>query len=170
MLVLRVLPWGVRAVASLRVEVVERVQTVARANEVLAGAAATRDSLAQTLGPVVALAPRLVDGQTAADAQASLSGLVSLAAGRHALRILRLDPLPDSTADGVFNHVAVHVEMEGDITGLTRFLGYVERGDPLLTVPALSVQAPDPNGPANSPERLKVEATIVGLYLPRGVK
>jgi len=170
LLVLRVVPWTIRAVAALRAEAAERVQTVARANEVLAGAPATRDSLAQTLGAVVALAPRLVDGRTAADAQATLSGLVSLAASRHALRVVRLDPLPDSASDGVFNRVAVHVELEGDVAGLTRFLGAVEKGDPLLTLAALSVQATDPIGRPNAPELLKIEATVAGLYLPRSSK
>jgi len=169
-LVLRVLPWMVRAVTALHVEAVERVQTVARANEVLAGAPPTRDTLAQTLGAVVALAPRLIEGRTAAEAQASLSGLVSLAANRHALRVMRLDPLPDSSAEGAFNRVAVHVELEGDVAGLTRFLGAVEKGDPLLTLPALSVQATDPGGRPNAAEQFKIEATVSGLYLPRVVK
>jgi len=167
---LRVLPWAVHSAVALRAEATERVETVARAREVLAGAPATRDSLAQALGAVVALAPRLVDGRTAADAQASLSGLVSLGASRHALRIVRLDPLPDSVGDGVFNRVAVHVELEGDVAGLTRFLATVETGDPLLTLPALSVQATDPGGRPNAPEQLRIEATIAGLYLPRGAK
>jgi len=169
-LVLRVVPLTVHAVAALRVEAVERVQTVARANDVLAAAAATRDTLAQTLGAVVALAPRLIEGRTAAEAQASLSGLVSLAASRHALRVMRLDPLSDSSAEGAFNRVAVHVELEGDVAGLTRFLGAVEKGDPLLTLPALSVQATDPVGRPNAPEQLKIEATVAGLYLPRSSK
>jgi len=169
-LVLRIVPWTIRGATALRAEAAERVQTVARANEVLAGAPATRDSLADALNAVIALAPRLVDGRTAADAQASLSGLVSLAANRHALRIMRLDPLPDSTAVGVFNRVAVHVELEGDVAGLTRFLGAVERGDPLLTLAALAIQAVDPVGRPNTPEQLKIEATIAGLYLSRGAR
>ena len=169
-LVLRVVPWVVRGVAALRAEASERVETVARAQEVLAAASATRDSLARTLGAVIALSPRLVDGVTAAEAQASLSGLVSLAASRHALRVVRLDPLPDSAGDGAFNRVAVHVELEGDVWGLTRFLGAVETADPLLTFPALSVQAVDPAGRPNAAEQLKIEATVAGLYLPRGIK
>lgn len=169
-LVLRVLPWAARAVAALRVEAAERMQTFARANDVLGGAGATRDTLTQILGAVVALAPRLIEGRTAAEAQASLSGLVSLAASRHALRVMRLDPLPDSSADGAFNCVAVHVELEGDIAGLARFLGAIEKGDPLLTLPALSVQATDPNGQPNAAEHLKIEATVVGLYLSRASK
>jgi hypothetical protein len=169
-LVLRVLPWAVRASTALRGEAAERVQTVARANDVLASAPAMRDSLARALSAVVALASRLVEGRTAAEALASLSGLVSLAAGRHALRIVRLDPLPDSAGDGVFNRVAVHVELEGDVAGVTRFLGTLETGDPLLTLPALSVQAVDPGSAPNAAEQLKIEATITGLYFPRGLK
>jgi hypothetical protein len=169
-LLLRVLPMTVRSVSALRTEAAERVETVARANDVLAAAPATRDSLARVLGAVIALAPRLVEGRTAAEAQASLSGLVSFAASRHALRIVRLDPLPDSVADGAFSRVAVHVELEGDVSGLTRFLGAVETGDPLLTLPALSVQATDPVGRPNAAEQLKIEATVAGLYLPRGTK
>lgn len=169
-MVLRILPLSIRAVTSLRVETADRVLTLSRAQEVLEGARATRDSLAQALSSIVALAPRLVDGSSEADAQASLSDFVSFTAGRHAMRIVRLDPLSDSTADGLFSQVAVHVELEGDIAGLTRFLGTVETGDPLLTVPALSVQAPDLNGHTNVPEALKIEATIVGFYLPRGMK
>jgi hypothetical protein len=169
-LVLRVVPLTVRSVSALRTEAREGVQTLTRAGEVLAAAPATRDSLAQVLGAVVALAPRLVEGRTAAEAQASLSGLVSLAASRHAMRIVRLDPLPDSAGDGAFNRVAVHVELEGDVSGLTRFLGAGETGDPLLTLPALSVQATDPVGRPNAAEQLKIELTIAGLYLPRGTK
>jgi type II secretory pathway component PulM len=165
--VFRLLPWTVRSVFALKAEATERVETLGRADDVLRGASAARDSLARALGEVVALAPRLVDGHTAAEAQAALSGVVSLSAGRNALRVLRLDPLPDS-ATGAFGRVALHAELEGDVAGLTRFLKTVEVGDPLLTVRALSVQAPDPPGRPNVPEQLKIEATVAGLYLPRG--
>lgn len=168
-IVLRIIPLSIRAVTSLRVETADRLLTLSRAQEVLEGARDTRDSLALALSSIVALGPRLVDGSSAADAQVSLSDIVSFTASRHAMRIVRLDPLPDSTADGVFSQVAIQVELEGDIAGLARFLGTVETGDPLLTVPALSVQARDLDH-TNGPEALKIEATIVGLYLPRGVK
>ncbi len=165
-LLLRVVPWAVRSVGALRAEAAERVALLSRADEVLAGAPAARDSLARALGDVVALAPKLVDGHTAAEAQASLSGLVSLTASRHALRVVRLDPLPDSAA-GAFGRVALHTELEGDIAGLTRFLRTIEVGDPLLTVPALSIQAADPAGRPNVAEQLRIEMTVAGLYLPR---
>jgi type II secretory pathway component PulM len=165
-LMLRVLPWAVRSVRALRAEAAERVALLSRADEVLAGAPAARDSLARALGDVVGLAPKLVDGHTAAEAQASLSGLISLTASRHALRVLRLDPLPDSTA-GAFGRVALRAELEGDVAGLTRFVKTIEVGDPLLTLPALSIQAADPVGRPNAAEQLRIEAMVTGLYLPR---
>jgi type II secretion system (T2SS) protein M len=167
--VLRLLPWAVLSLVALRAEAAERVETLARADEVLAGAGATRDSLAEAFAAVVALGPRFVEGRTAADAQAALADFVSFTAGRLALRVLRLDPLPDSAA-GPFGRVALHAELEGDVAGLTRFLKAVETGDPLLTVPALSVQAPDPVGRPNASEQLKIEATVAGFYLPRSGK
>jgi hypothetical protein len=168
-LLLRVLPWAVRSVVALRAEAAERVEMLARADEVLAGAGATRDSLAGAFAAIVALGPRFVEGRSAADAQAALADLVSFTARRLALRVARLDPLPDSAA-GPFGKVALHTELEGDLAGLTRFLKAVETGDPLLTVPALSVQALDAAGRPNAPEQLKIEATVAGFYLPREIK
>ena len=165
-LVLRVIPWGVRSVLALRTRTLERVETLARARDALAAAPAQRDSLTLALGAVVALAPRLVDGRSAAEASASLSALVSMSASRHQVRLVRLDPLPDSAA-GVFRRVAVRAELEGDVRGLTRFLRTIETGDPLLTVPALAVLAPDAQGRSPGPEALRAEVSIEGFFLPR---
>ncbi len=165
--VLRILPWTVRAVGDLRETARQRVETLARARAVLATAPALRDSLSRSLGGIVALAPRLVDGRSGAEAQATLAALVSVAASRHALKVVRLDPLPDSSA-GVFQRVTLHAELEGDVLGLTRFLRAIETGDPLLTLPALTVLAPDPEPQPGAPEVLRIEATVAGLYLPRG--
>ena len=79
LVLLRALPWAVRSVAALRVRALEQQATLARAEEVLARELAIHDSLTQVLGQIVALAPRLVDGHTSAQAQAGLASLVSLA-------------------------------------------------------------------------------------------
>ncbi len=168
-LVLRVLPGAVRSTLALRADAAERLETLARADEVLAAAPAARDSLARAFGEIAALGPRLVEGRTPADAQAALSDLVSFTASHNALRVVRLDPLPDSAA-GAFGRAAVHAELEGDVRGLVRFLKAVETGDPLLTVRALSVQAPDASGRPTAAEHLRIEATVAGLYLPRAAK
>jgi len=56
---------------------------------------------------------------------------------------------------------------EGDVAGLTLFLKAVETGDPLLTVTALSVMAPDPNART---EALRMELDLAGYYLARGAR
>lgn len=167
--VLRVLPWAVRWVEALRAETAERVETLARANEVLTGAAASRAAWARAFDRIVALGPHLVEGRSASDAQAALSDVVSFTASHNRMRVMRLDAVPDS-ASGPFGRVAVRAELESDIAGLTRFLRAIEAGDPLLTVSALSVQAPEAAGRLGGVELLRVEATVGGLYLPKGAK
>ena len=165
-LLLRVVPWTVRQVVSFRTRAIERTATLVRARDLAAGLPASRDSLREALAAIVGLAPQLVDGSTSAEAQASLSGLVSLAAARHALKVLRLDPITDSAA-GVFHRVGLHVECEGDVAGLAALLRSLETGAPLLSVPDLSVQALDPWGDPKVAERLHIELTIAGWYLLR---
>jgi hypothetical protein len=165
LLVLRGIPWGVDRFSTMRRTALDRQATLERAREVLDGGELVRDSLGRVVGAIMALAPKLVDGRSAADAQASLSSLVSLAAGRHSLKVLRLDPLPDSAA-GVFSRVAVHAELEGDVSGVTRLLRGIETAMPLLSVRSLAISAPEP-GPRGQPEALRVELGVAGYYLPR---
>src|SRR5690348_1240560 len=104
---LRGVPAAVGAVRTLRARAAEQVETLARVEEVLVRGPAVRDSMDQAFKAIVSLAPDLVDGESAADAQASLSALISLSASRHTLKILKVDPLPDS-AVGAFHRVALH--------------------------------------------------------------
>lgn len=163
--VLRVVPWAIHRIASLREAAGERQATAARAAAVLAASPATRDSLTQVLAGVVALAPALVEGRSGAEAQASLSGVVSLLASRHDLKVLRADALPDSGV-GVFSRVGVHAELEGDVTGLAAMVRSLETGQLLLSIPTLTVRASDPTSRV---EALRIELDVTGLYLPRGV-
>lgn len=167
LVVLRVLPRTVAAVGGLRERTAQQSAAASRARAVLAAAPAARDSLERVLNAIVALAPQLVDVHSAAEAQASLSALVSLAASRHGLKVARLDPLPDSSV-GVFNRVTVHAELEGDVAGLAGLLRAVETSEPLLSVVSLAVSAPDPYARPNAPEVLHLEINVSGYYLPRG--
>jgi hypothetical protein len=164
---LRALPLGVHAVGRLRAHAIETQATVARAREVLAAAPSVKDSLIQTLNAIVALAPKLVEGKSPAEAQASLSAFLNAAAARHGLRVTGLDPLPDS-AVGVLAGVGVHAVLEGDVREVAGFLRAIETGDPVLTVPTLSISAPDPMSRAGIPEVLRLDFEVAGLFLPRG--
>jgi hypothetical protein len=168
LVLLRGVPASARAIARLRQRALDSFGTETRARELLFATPAVQDSVAQALSSVVALAPRLVEGHSSAEAQAAVSGLVNVTANRNALKVVGIDPLPDSSA-AVFAQVRVHVVLEGDIRGLVGFLKVVETGDPLLTAPSLSVSAPDPGGSAKGvPETLHLELIVVGYYLPKG--
>lgn len=168
-LMLRVIPQSVSAVATLRESTHEHITLHARAMEVLESRESVRDSLRRVLGDIVALAPKLIDGVSQPEAQASLSSLMSLAAGRQGVRVLRVDPLPDS-AVGVFNRVSIHAELETDIRGLTRLLRALEIGRPLLTVTLRAVTASETGTGPNQPEVLRIEMQVAGYYVPRGAR
>ena len=159
----RILPAAVRHVRHKREEAIVQQTTLARARAVLDEQLRVRDSLGKTLGTLIALAPKFIEGRSAAEAQASLSSLVTLEAGRQGLRLVRIDPLPDS-ALGLFSRVALRAELEGDIRGLTRVLGQLESGDPVLSVMSLAVQT---SNPAAESEQLRIEMSIGGYYVPR---
>lgn len=162
----RGVPAGLRAVAALRGKALGQVETLARVEDVLMRAPAVHDSLAETFHAIVALAPDLVEGEGPADAQSSLSALLSMAASRHALKLVRVDPLPDS-AVGPFHRVSLHAELEGDIGGVTGLLSTLESGEPLLTVSALSLDTPDPLPHPRTSEALHLSIDVAGLYLAR---
>lgn len=166
LVMLRGVPAAVRAVTWLHQRATTQAQVAARSRDLLAASAATQDTLSEVLRGIVGLAPTLVDGHSAAEAAASLSGMVSHAANRTALKVLRLDPLPDSAA-GVFGRVSVHAELEGDVAGAARLVRALETGAPLLSVTALAVSATDPWPRSGSGEVLRVEMDVSGFYLPR---
>lgn len=166
-LLVGVLPWATRSIARLRARAEQQSQVASSARALLAATPFVRDSLVRVLNDIVALAPKLVDGRSTADAQASLTALVSLAANRHDLKVVRLDPFPDSSA-GVFRRANVHAELEGDIVGFTGFLKAIETAAPLLSIDALGVSVPDPRANPNTPEALHIELDVSGYYLPRG--
>ena len=165
-LALRGVPWIGRALIGQRTHLLEQQATLMRARNAVETASAARESLAVTLRSVLALAPRLVDGRTAAEAAAALSGHLSFVAGQSRIRVTALNPVSDSTT-GTFHSVAARLTAEGDVSGLTTLLLRLERGEPLLTVRDLAVQATSPTTGTARPERLRFELTVAGWYLPR---
>jgi hypothetical protein len=165
-LLLRVVPAGVRAVAAARERAGDRLSALARSRDLVREVPALRDSLATALAGVVALAPRLLGGGTRAEASATLSALLSLQAGRSDLKVLRLAPTGDSSR-GILQPVGVQVEFEGDAAGLTAFLVAVERGNPLLSVVTLAITSPEAVSRPGSAEALHIEVEVRGWFLAR---
>jgi len=162
----RIVPAAIRGAVNWRAHVEAQQQSLRREQALVASLPPLKDSLGQALTRVVAIAPRLVAVGTPAEASASLASVVSVAASRHSLRVVRIDALPDSTA-GVFTRVAVHAELEGDIRGLTALLQVLETGDPVLAVTALTLDAPQPVTAKGVPETLHIGLTVSGYAMRR---
>src|SRR5881397_161499 len=99
-LLLRVLPWTVRSALAAEAGLRQRAALLARARADLAEASGLRDSAVQLGHALVGLAPKILSGNSVAEAVADLSGRVNLAASRNQAKLERVDPLTDSTVAG----------------------------------------------------------------------
>ncbi len=162
----RLVPASVREAHAQNERARMRLAALHRTQALVAAEADTRDSLQLALARFVALAPRLVDGRSHAEAAATLVSRISEAATRAALRVSRVESLSDS-ARGSIQPVSVQAELEGDVAGLVKFLQDIEGGAQILTIRSLNVTAPNPLdlGPV---ETLRVQFTLSGWHLTEG--
>lgn len=161
---LRVVPFAHARVAQKHELARARALTLAAAREMVAGEPATRESLQVALREFVALAPRLLDGRSQAEAGATLVSWISGAASGASLKVRRAESLADS-GSGVLRRVRVRAELEGDVAGITMFLRDAEQGDPVLSIPMLAVTAVSPTEAGPAPEIIRVEIVLTGWYL-----
>jgi hypothetical protein len=160
--VLRVLPWTVRSALAGEVGLRQRAALLARAHADLAEASGLRDSAVELGHALVGLAPKILSGNSLAEAVADLSGRVNLAASRNQAKLERVDPLTDSTVSGRLHRVALRAAFECDIRGLVGVLQALTFGKAALTVRELRVDASSAD---RSPEVLRVDMTVAGWFL-----
>lgn len=166
-LMTRGIPDVVRAHERSRTAAALGAEQVARARAVLAEQPAERDSFAVSARRLVALAPRLLPGRSNAEAASALGSQVNGSADQARVRVVRVDPLPDSSA-GVFSRVALRVEARGDVAGLARWIALLERGPPALRVKEVTISAADPTAPSDRPETLVAELVVAGWRMSYG--
>lgn len=162
---LRVIPWGVRHASTAHAVLRERATLLARTLEEMGSLPRLRDSASVLSLALVALAPQVLSGSTAAEAGADLSGRMNIAASRAPAKVARIDPLPDSSGDGRLGRVRVHAALETDVRGLVALLKAIDAGDEVLRLDELHVEAPEPGVVNRGPEILKVDVTVSGWYL-----
>ena len=163
--VLRVLPWTVGSALAAELGLRERAALLARARIDLAEASVLRDSAVVISQALVALAPKILSGNAAAEAVADLSGRVNLAASRNQAKLERVDPLTDSAVSGRLHRVALRAAFECDIRGLVGVLQALTFGKAALSVRELQVTAVDASSADRIPEVLRVEMTVAGWFL-----
>ena len=116
---------------------------------------------------MVGLAPKLLSGDSPAQALADLSGRVNLAASRNQTKIERADQLSDSVGAGRLRRVRLQAAVESDIRGVVGFVRTLELGDAVLSVEELRIVASDANSADIAPEILRVDVTVTGWFLER---
>jgi hypothetical protein len=164
-LLLRVLPWGVRRVLAAETGLRERATLLALARADLADVGVLRDSAVQLSQALVGLAPKILSGSSGAEAVADLSARLNMAVSGHQSKVERVDPLPDSLRAGRLGRVALRAAFECDVRGLAGVLEALEFGKVTLSLRELRVTAVDPAQAGKSPEVLRVEMTVAGWYL-----
>ncbi len=164
-LLLRVLPWTVHSALAAEAGLRQRASLLARARADLAEASGLRDSAVQLGHALVGLAPKILSGNSVADAVADLSGRVNLAASRNQAKLERLDPQTDSAVGGRLHRVGLRAAFECDIRGLVGVLQALTFGKAALAVRELRVTAVDAGSADKNPEVLRVEMTVAGWYL-----
>jgi type II secretory pathway component PulM len=169
--VLRLVPSVLRTALAAHGTLRERAALLARTRNEMASLPRLRDSAAVLSQALVALAPQVLSGSSAAEAGADLSGRMNLAASRAPAKLERVDALPDSNENGRLGRVRVHAALETDVRGLVALLRSIDAGDEVLRLEELRVEAPDPGMVARGPEILKVEVTVSGWYIkPRDTR
>jgi hypothetical protein len=128
---------------------------------------ATADSLAAARELYLALAPRLLTGESAAASGSALMALVSGAVDRPGLVMGTLQASGDSAAGRHFLRVAVRGDFTGDITALTEFIRAMESDQVRLAFRELAVDQADPAAPGDRAEALRVRFIVEGISLRR---
>lgn len=151
--------------ADARASGTELVTATARAQADVRSLPALADSVAAREKRLVALAPLVLDGSTPAAAGASLASLVSGAAARANVALGTVQLQPDTATTGTFVGVTVRGDATGDLPGIARMLALLEGGPELLAVREVSITQPEPGGPADRVETLRLEFAVQGLAL-----
>jgi hypothetical protein len=151
--------------ASTRAGAAEMATEAARAESPVRQLPAALDSLQARRGRFVTLGRGVLDGGSAAAAGASLASLVSGAAARSGVQLGSVQVRPDTSGAGAFLRIVVQADGTGDLPAITRLLALLEGGPELLAVRGVSLTQPNPGGPAEQPEALRVELTVEGLAL-----
>jgi hypothetical protein len=167
---LRVGPWSVRSYRALQEEVAARSAVLARMRDAIGEAEALGDSSEVVRQAYLALAPRILSGDTEAAALASLTGHLGAVADRSRTTLERADALPDSTQVGGIRRVTIRASFEGDTRGLTAALRAIDTNPIALSTGAVRVVAPDPASAGVAPEVLKGEILISAWYSERGAR
>ncbi len=169
LLCFRVLPAVWRGWRAGHEELVAQRELLERADHALGQLDSVESRGARTRQQLIELAPRLVSGQTDAEAQADLNGRLALHANLERTRLLRADPIADSGRVGELHRVRLRLVVESDWSGLVGFLKSVVADPAVLRVTSAAVRGAEVPQMTSGPEVLTGEVEVTGWYLERRI-
>lgn len=163
-ILLRAVPTAIVWVREAQEALETRRGALERLQSDLAGLDAIGDTTKALQARVVALAPRILSGASAAEAENDLGGRVTLATNRGLVKLTGTVSVPDSAVRGALRRAGVRASFQGDIRGLVATLRGLERDPGALLLDDLRILAANPQEAENVPEVLRVELTVRGWY------
>jgi hypothetical protein len=167
LLLLRGVPWAVRAAASAVASLHARAELLARAEAELREAPVLVDSARVLQARITALAPRILVGDREAEVVTDMAGRLGVLAEQNRVRLGRTAAIADSLHAGPLHRISLRASVEGDARGTLGFAGGLARAPALLDLAELRIIAADPGSPPAAPEVLRSELTVRGWYLVR---
>ncbi|MGE0355143.1 MAG: GspMb/PilO family protein, partial [Gemmatimonadales bacterium] len=156
---------GVGWLRESRAALEERVNLLARTRRELRSDSMLGDTVAVLRRRVLALAPKILAGGSSAEAANDLAGRMNLIVTRSNGRLLRADPVGDSTTAGLLGRVTLAASFEADVRGVTAVLSDLGSADPALAAASVRVLATNPHDTGPGPEVLRTELLVRGWYL-----
>lgn len=153
--------------AYARASAADMATEAARSESAVRSLAQGLDSLHARKARFIALGAGVLEGGSSAAAGASLASVLSGAAARAGVRMGSLQVRADTASAGTFIRVSVRADGTGDLPAITRMLGLLEGGPELLAIREIAITQPNPGGPAEAPETLRLELVVEGLALAR---
>ena len=163
-LVFKAGPAAVDSIRETRWQLADRVRLLEQSRREIASEQIVFDSATRMKQAIVALAPQLLSGATAAEAADALNGLVSLAADRASARLTGVSSEEDSAATGPLRRIALRAAFDCDVRGLVGMLQFLVDQDAVLATDRLQVVVAEPGGSTSGAEVLRVEMTVRGWY------
>jgi hypothetical protein len=115
----------------------------------------------------IALDTAILAGHTEAEAAASLSAHLNLAADRAGALLQQTVPMADSATAGLLRRVTAHATFAGDTRSVAKTLLSLAEDPVAIAVRTVRLVAPDPGSPDGAAETLSLELEVSGWYQER---
>ncbi len=161
---LRGVPALVHGWQSIRWETQDRARLLAQSRRAVANEQGLVDVATKAKVDLVALAPQLLSGETAAQASDALAGILNDVTTRANVKLTTVTAMADSTRVETLGRITVRVAVDGDIRGTVSMLEALAEEQTTLITDELHILPTAPTDVSPSAEVLHVEMTVRGWY------